>query len=352
MSCRIERKCGAQVKATTAQRVNAAVTKAVNKCTIEDEGDLMNIDIVVHICYQDAETPESIADVAAMIESLNNDYNGNSVNFDKEAILYKGTEPPHSVYKNMLALKGSANIQFTLIQTIYKKLETPLEETDDMDEINEIIKVNLSPTLKPDECLNIWIVDNLSQNLLGYSSFPWESLVKSKLKYDGVVIDKSTFGTNPTCTQYNMNKTITHEVGHWTGLYHTFQQGNIGSLDSKSVFIYNDAKPGTLSMYGVDILQQESCGDCIADTPYQTVPTYGNLFDDGENIVWPFSMEVIKIGNQNIQTKSWHMFMNFMDYSDDKVLFMFTKDQVTKMRLMLKMFRPHTVGYIGKQHKI
>lgn len=346
----MERKCGGHINEDTIKKVNNAVQKALNKCAIEDDGEPMYIDVVVHICYQDSETPESIADIDAMIKSLNDDYNGNSTNFDNDRTRYLGSNPPTKVYTDMLELKGCANIIFRLIKTTYKTLTEELD--GDMDTIDDVVKVNLLPAINPQNCLNIWIAENLGNNLLGYAQFPWISLKKNKLKYDGVIIDRAVFGANPLSKQYNQNKTITHEVGHWTGLYHTFQQGNIGSLDSNSVFLYNDVKPGTSTVYGSDAVQEESNGDCIADTPHQQKPTYGNPFKAGKNMTWPSSTEVVKKGNKMIYTKSWHMFMNFMDYSDDEALFMFTKDQVTKMRLMLKMFRPDTVKYNGKPHKI
>lgn len=336
----------------TSRRVNSAVNKAVEKCTVNDDNKKMTINVIVHICYQEKETSDSVTDIMTMIETLNDDYNGNSKNFDVLGKRYKGSNPPKSVYKNMLALKGCANIEFILMKTLYKKLVPPLIliDDDDMDAKNETIKINHSPAVNPDKCLNIWIVENIGGGLLGYSSFPWDSIIPSKLKYDGVVMDRSVFGAKPTSTQYNMNKTITHEVGHWTGLYHTFQQGTITSLDAKSVFIYKDKDVDK------NIIHQESTGDCIADTPYQDEPTYNNPFNinniNGKKMKWPCSMEQVKDGNNIIQKKSWHMFMNFMDYSDDDALFMFTNDQVTKMRLMLKMFRPHTVGYNGTQHNI
>ena len=343
MTERVQRKCGGHMHASTARRIN----NAVNKCTVKDDGKKMNIDVIVHLCYQNERTDESDVDVAAMINSLNDDYNGESANFDTDGSRYVGSNPPHKVYTDMLELKGNAKITFTLINTIYKKLDESFDPEDDMDTINEIVKINLSPVVNPGKCLNIWIVECLPGGLLGYATFPWDSAIKKNLKYDGVVIDRATFGANPISTTYNMNKTITHEVGHWTGLYHTFQQGTINTLDAKSVFIYNDVESGTKTIYGNDALQQESCGDCISDTPFQDVPTFGNLFNDGPMMTWPSSTETIKTENSITHKQSWHMFMNFMDYSDDAVLSMFTKDQVTKMRLMLKMFRPETVNYIN-----
>ena len=129
--------------------------------------------------------------------------------------------------------------------------------------------------------LNIWVC-NLDR-LAGYSSFPG-----GDTKLDGVVIDFGAFGALQETATYGQGKTAVHELGHWMGLKH----------------LWGDAY----------------CGDDgVDDTPKQASYTSG----------CPSTIR-ITCGNG----PDGDMYMNYMDFTNDVCLNMFTKGQKDKMRAL------------------
>lgn len=136
--------------------------------------------------------------------------------------------------------------------------------------------------------LNIW-VGVFKSNILGYSRFPWQG----NSKIDGIVLKYSEVGRSSV----NRGRVLTHEIGHWFGLYHTFDGGCPFSA------AYNC----------------ETSGDWICDTPPIVSATAG-CNGNNTNSCNEFS---------NDQIDMWE---NFMDYTDGQCRLLFTTQQVERMR--------------------
>jgi hypothetical protein len=137
----------------------------------------------------------------------------------------------------------------------------------------------IDPT-SPSTNLNIWAC-TIGGGILGYAQFPGGSSAT-----DGVVIDSNYFGLSSAASYpYNLGRTASHEVGHWMNLRH----------------IWGDA----------------SCGnDLVSDTPVHKTANFGVP-------VYPYVSTCLPTHNE--------MTMNYMDYTDDRAMYMFTNGQKARM---------------------
>jgi hypothetical protein len=172
---------------------------------------------------------------------------------------------------------GNCNVRFVLDQVIRKSTTKSSWRTDNSMKLAS--KGGIAAT-SPTTKLNVWVC-TLSGGVLGYAQFPGGSSTT-----DGVVITGTAFGrTGTAAAPFNKGRTATHEVGHWLNLRH----------------IWGDATCGS---------------DLVTDTPTHNTANYG----------------CPAAGHRSTCTGTpIEMTMNYMDYTDDACMYMFSTGQKSRM---------------------
>ena len=174
-------------------------------------------------------------------------------------------------------VKASIGIRFVLDQVIRKSTTKSSWRTDDA--MKKSSRGGINPT-SPTTKLNMWVC-TLSGGILGYAQFPGGSSAT-----DGVVILNTGFGrTGTAAAPYGLGRTATHEVGHWLNLRH----------------IWGDATCGS---------------DLVSDTPTHNTANYG----------CPAVGHLSTCAGTPIE-----MWMNYMDYTYDACMYMFSSGQKTRV---------------------
>ncbi len=249
-------------------------TASVNRDTLNNE--VIVIPVVVHILYNNEVQNISDAQVMSQIQSLNEDYRRLNADAVNTPLPFRNVAADTRIV--FCLAKVDPNGRYTT-GIIRKRTKEAFWLSDDQMKFSSGGGDDAWDSKK---YLNIWVC-NLFGRTLGYSVIPGGPANK-----DGVVLQYNVFGTTGTLNpEFNKGRTATHEIGHWLGLKH----------------LWGDAQ----------------CGDDgVADTPpQQTNNSFCPTFPHTS------SCSINNYGD---------MFMNFMDFTDDACMNMFTTGQKNLMR--------------------
>jgi len=259
------------------------------------QAEVIRIPVVIHVIHnqvgnQIAGNNISDEQIYSQIKVLNEDYRKKvgSLGFNNNPL---GTDTEIEFFLANIDPKGQASTGITRTYSSKSSFNVT----------NELERTRLSELVYWDsnKYLNIWVA-NLSSGYIGYGEFPFADSIDGldievDEKIDGVYIDTAVFGRkNGTNTSgiYSFGRTVTHEVGHWLGLYHT----------------WGDQYCGT---------------DYVQDTPPTANPNNSIFCTD--------------LFSECGGVKSRNMIENYMDYSPDSCMNIFTFGQKDRMRAVLEM---------------
>lgn len=172
-----------------------------------------------------------------------------------------------------------ANIEISFVLEGINRKATTKTSWGTRDTMKSSKRGGIDPTSSTTK-LNLWAC-TIGGGILGYAQFPGGSAAT-----DGVVIDSKYFGLSGTgAYPYNLGRTATHEVGHWMNLRHIWGDANCGN-------------------------------DLVSDTPTHDSANYGVPAYPHYSTCTGTPVE---------------MTMNYMDYTDDRGMYMFSQGQKSRM---------------------
>ena len=253
--------------------------------------DTLVVPVVVHILYNTPEQNLSDEQIKSQIDALNEDFKGVNATTAETPVVWQNMITDSKIRFCLASRTPGANPQNT--NGIIRKF-TPTTSFASYDDSIKFSALGGADVWAASEYLNVWVC-NLQSGILGYSTLPGgNSLV------DGIVVHYKSFGRLAnTLSRYNYGRTLTHEVGHYFNLVHIWGDDNIGN-------------PCSMDDYVNDTPLQAQANYCC---PHY--PQYDNCQTNGNGI----------------------MFMNYMDYSDDKFMQFYTPGQIERMDSAINNYR-------------
>lgn len=241
---------------------------------------VVTIPVVFHVVYNTTAENISDAKVLSQLDVLNEDYRRLNADANETPAAFLGVAADCEINFCLAARDPSGNATNGITRTFTTK--TSFSSNNNVKYTSQGGE-NIWDRSK---YLNIWICD-LGSGLLGYAQFPGGPAAT-----DGVVIDYAYTGNIGATPPYQYGRSATHEVGHWLNCYHIW--GDDGTSCNGS--------------------------DLVADTPNQADETYG------------CPLPAIRISCSN--GPNGDMYSNYMDYTDDGCMNLFTLGQKARMQAL------------------
>jgi hypothetical protein len=268
--------------------------KVRSKKTLRPQASSYKIPVVVHIIHNGENDETNISDeqVQSQIKVLNDDYKRLNADASNTPSIFS-------------SVAGNLDIEFILAKQTPEGFPTNgivrVQGQKNDWKITDNYLLKETSYWPAEEYLNIWVC-NLTE-YLGFAQFPQTTLLSglesasSNRLTDGVVITYKAFGSINDgnfnlLSAYNKGRTTTHEVGHFLGLRH---------------------------IWGDDSGSCGNSGDYVNDTPDQGDRTYN-----------------CPTHPRTTCTNVTSMFQNYLDYTDDVCMNLFTKGQVDRMKIILE----------------
>ncbi len=233
--------------------------------------NIISIPVVVHVIYNNSTENISDAQILSQMQVLNDDFRRQNADANG-----KWSQAADTEIEFCLATVDPNGNPTTGITRTFTNV-TSFSTNNAMKYSSQGGK-DAWPT---DQYLNMWVCD-LGGGILGYAQFPGSGAAAT----DGVVMGYKYFGTVGAATApFDGGRTTTHEVGHWLNLRHIWGDGPCGQ------------------------------DDFVGDTPESDAPNYGCT-------------------PNHVSCSSADMVENYMDYSDDACMNLFTSGQKARMRAL------------------
>jgi hypothetical protein len=274
---------------TAREQVNEQTKEWIDKFGDNKLQNIITIPVVVHVVWKTNAQNISDAQIQSQIDVLNNDYRRTNIDQINTPSVWQGIAADSEIEFCLASVdpNGQPTNGINRVQTTHGQFG--------MSNDIHTSSAGGADDWPNDDYLNIWVCD-ISSGLLGYATPPSFFIGDG----DGLVIGYRYFGsTGVVQAPYNKGRTATHEIGHWLNLDHVW--GGWGS-----------------------------CGnDQVSDTPKQ----------ESENYSCPGFP--LNINSCNTTNPNGDMFMNYMDYTNDGCMNLFTNGQKARMIAVINQYRPN-----------